>query len=163
VVVAGEGPLLEQFRRELHNLGLTERVHLLGRIRDVNRVIASSNLVLLTSTMEGFPNVLLEAQWLGCPVVAPNVGGIPEVVKNGETGILFERDQVVEASQACIRLLSNRLERERFSKAARDFVRKAYSLEQMLEGSTRVYDPSVTAQCRKSVSSLASASAVGSV
>jgi glycosyltransferase involved in cell wall biosynthesis len=139
VVMAGEGPLLSQFRREVHNLGLADRVKILGRTRDVRSVIVASDILLLTSSMEGFPNVLTEAGWLGCPVVAPRVGGIPEVVKDGETGILFKSDSVQEAVDGCVRLLTDRIDRERQSRAAMNHVSTQFTLARFVDQTVDCY------------------------
>jgi glycosyltransferase involved in cell wall biosynthesis len=139
VLVAGEGPLVRQFKGEMSNLDLSDRVHLLGRRRDVPTIISAADLLLLTSNMEGLPNVLMEAQWFGRPVVAPKVGGIPEVVQDGEGGWLFERNDVERAVDACATLLEDMVQRERMSKKGGEFVRSAFSLPQMIERSVEVY------------------------
>lgn len=138
-VVAGDGPLFNQMSREISNLGLTERVHLLGRRRDIPTVISAGNMLLLTSNVEGLPNVLMEAQFLGRPVVAPRVGGIPEVVIEGQGGFLFDARDVSGAVDACINLLSDAQVRSIMAKTGGDFVRKAFTLERMCVQSLDVY------------------------
>ena len=63
---------------------------LLGRRDDVPDLMQISSLLLLTSCFEGMPNVLMEAQALGLPVVASNVGGVPDCMIDGETGYLVD-------------------------------------------------------------------------
>ncbi len=90
IVIVGDGPdrpALESMAREL---GIEERVHFRGTVgRDeVLRLFRASDAALLSSAWENFPHTVVEALAVGCPVVATRVGGIPEVVRDGENGLL---------------------------------------------------------------------------
>src|SRR4029078_4819216 len=85
-LVFGDGPMRADMVSLATRLGIADRLHLPGREDDIGPRYKAMDVVLLTSRHEGLPNVLLEAQSLGVPVVAPDVGGMSEVVAHGVTG-----------------------------------------------------------------------------
>jgi len=85
---AGQGPLEPQIRELQRGSGLGDRFMLLGYRDDATRLIAAADLFVLASHHEGLPVTVMEALTLGVPVVAPAVGGLPEVVTSGNNGIL---------------------------------------------------------------------------
>jgi glycosyltransferase involved in cell wall biosynthesis len=85
---AGQGPLEAQIRELQRRSGLGDRFALLGYRDDATRLIAAADLFVLASHHEGLPVTVMEALTLGVPVVAPAVGGLPEVVTSGSNGIL---------------------------------------------------------------------------
>ncbi len=87
-VLAGDGRARPELEAEARRLGLGGRVVFLGHRRDVSRVLAALDLFVQPSVYEGFGLSLLEAMAAGLPVVASRVGGIPEVVDDGESGVL---------------------------------------------------------------------------
>jgi glycosyltransferase involved in cell wall biosynthesis len=88
LVIAGEGPERENLARQVAELGRPGTVHLTGNRRDVPRLYAALDVFALTSKSEGLPLVLPEAMAAALPVVATRVGGIPQVVDEGETGFM---------------------------------------------------------------------------
>ena len=91
-VAAGQGPLEAEIRVRHRELALGDRFELLGYRDDTTRLIAAADLFLLASHHEGLPVTVMEALTLGIPVVAPVVGGLPEVVTTGVNGILTAPD-----------------------------------------------------------------------
>ena len=87
--ISGEGPLLSQLKRAVERLKIEEYVSLPGFRSDSLAILAASDIVVCPSLVEPFPRVALEAMALGLPVIATEVGGIPEMVADGETGLLF--------------------------------------------------------------------------
>ena len=87
-VAAGQGPLEAEVRARHRQLALGDRFQLLGYRDDTTRLIAAADLFVLASHHEGLPVTVMEALTLGVPVVAPAVGGLPDVVTTGENGIL---------------------------------------------------------------------------
>lgn len=88
VVLAGDGPLNDWLRSYAQELA-ADRIHFTGFIEDPVRVYAAADLVVSTSLRESLGNTLIEAGFAGLPVIAPNLDGIPEVVKHGVTGLVL--------------------------------------------------------------------------
>ncbi len=109
VLIAGVGPLEDRLRQLAQRYGFTpETLQFLGARTDLGSLMVAADVLLLTSQFEGTPNVVLEAQLLGVPVVAPHVGGVADVVVHNETGILVE-DPVSSSAlaEALARILSD--------------------------------------------------------
>jgi glycosyltransferase involved in cell wall biosynthesis len=94
-LMAGEGPVRPLMAEAIKDYDLTKQIILLGNCDDVSGLMQESNIVLLTSEMEGYSITLVEAQALGVPVVATQVGGNGEVVQQGKTGLLVPYDAQV--------------------------------------------------------------------
>jgi glycosyltransferase involved in cell wall biosynthesis len=90
LVVAGDGPLRNQFELDVVDRGLVGFVHVLGHRNDIPQILAAIDVVILTSDSEGLPGVLIEAQMAGCPVVTVPVGGVRDLVDDGETGFVVD-------------------------------------------------------------------------
>ena len=90
--IAGDGAQKEPLQRRASMLGLEKRVQFLGRLEDVGALLAAADGVVLASRWEGLPLTLLEALTRGRPVVATRVGGVPDVIRDGETGRLVPAD-----------------------------------------------------------------------
>jgi glycosyltransferase involved in cell wall biosynthesis len=89
LVLIGSGRLENEIRDLVISLGLEDSVHFMGNRNDVYHFMNGSNIFLLPSLVEGLPAVILEAMASNCPVVAYDAGGISEIVRNRETGILI--------------------------------------------------------------------------
>lgn len=87
-VLAGDGPLREQILAEIGRRGLRDQVRFMGRVPQANRLVAASDVLLLSSHSEGLPVVVMEALAAGVPVVSTAVGGIPELIDDNRNGIL---------------------------------------------------------------------------
>jgi L-malate glycosyltransferase len=103
--IVGDGPLRPALEREAAARGLAGRVHFLGERRDVAALLAASDLFVLPSRWEASPNALIEAMAAGLPVVATRVGGIPELVDDGTTGVLVGVDDAAAMSGEILALL----------------------------------------------------------
>ena len=122
LVIVGEGserPRIEELRR---NLRLTDVVTLTGQQDNVNRYYSIADVFLLPSHSEGCPNVLLEAVAAGVPVVATEVGGIPEVVTNGRDAILVRKHDQAGLAAATAQILQDRELRDHLVSSAREIV-----------------------------------------
>jgi glycosyltransferase involved in cell wall biosynthesis len=132
LVVLGEGPQ----RAELERLG-DERVHLPGRVPDVAAWLDRADLLVHPARWEGFGLALLEAMLASLPVVATNVSSIPEVVADGETGILVPADDPAALAEAVNRVLANPSDY-----GARGFVRarSEFGVARMADRTLAVYE-----------------------
>ncbi|MEW6323941.1 MAG: glycosyltransferase [Nitrospirota bacterium] len=107
---------------EIRRLRLGERVTMLPYVENPREFISKLDVGVLCSTTEGFPNVVLEYMSQAKPVVASRVGGIPEIVKDGETGLLFEAGDASALARALVRLANDPALRERIGRAGLDTV-----------------------------------------
>lgn len=130
-LIAGTGPLQSDLEARVTTLGLDEAVTLLGRRDDIPSLMSISSVLLLTSSFEGMPNVVMEAQALGIPVVATRVGGVPDCVREGETGLIVESGDIEGLTRACALLLKDHRRRFEMGTAARKFMLKGFSIEAM--------------------------------
>ncbi len=119
LVLVGDGPERPRGLERAEELGVSEKVLFLGKHQSVDELLACADLFLLPSKNESFGLSALEALACGTPVIASNMGGIPELVAHGETGFLFPLGAVEEMAEAGISLLKDEERWTRFSDAAR--------------------------------------------
>lgn len=139
-VLAGDGP--ERARLELlaRELGLQSRTTFAGDIDDVPDLMASAHLLVHPSRSEGLSNTILETMAEGVPVVATDVGGTKELVKNGETGFLVPADQPALLADRIKRLLGSPELRSRLGQAGLALVRNKYSPSIVAAQYERIYE-----------------------
>ncbi|HMI58988.1 MAG TPA: glycosyltransferase family 4 protein [Gemmatimonadaceae bacterium] len=105
-LLVGDGPLRDALAAEIHALRLDEYVHLTGFRSDPESIEAAASVVVLTSkSLEGTPGVLLDALALGKPIVMTNVCGVPEVIKDGVSGLMVGIGDVDALGRAIARVL----------------------------------------------------------
>jgi N-acetyl-alpha-D-glucosaminyl L-malate synthase BshA len=120
LLMIGEGPELPVVRDLAEELGLREDVIFLGKQEDIACVLSLADVLLLPSAQESFGLVALEAMSCGKPVISSNAGGLPEVVKDGETGFVLPIGDVEGMAAKAVELVSNQEMYERFSRQAID-------------------------------------------
>ena len=133
LVVVGDGPERPRLERMAQDLGVSDRVYFSGQRskRETIGLMAACDFFILNSTHEGLPHVVLEAMALGLPVVATAVGGIPEVVRDGETGVLVSpEDRMLEST--LLTLVSNKEMKQQLGERAQRWIRENMSLEAMV-------------------------------
>lgn len=111
--------------------GLAGAVHLLGVRSDVGALLASADVFLLPSRFEGFPNAVMEAMAAGLPVVASDVGGIPDLVRHGEDGFLHAADDVEGMAASVLALLDDAALRARLGGAGRQRIAEEFTLKKL--------------------------------
>jgi glycosyltransferase involved in cell wall biosynthesis len=119
LVIVGDGPLRDALAQEVRSRGLEASVSMLGHRNDVERVFGGVDLVLLTSDVEGIPGVAIEATMTGCPVVTFPLGGVSQVVVDGETGIVLDRSDTTLMARRVVDLLRDDALRQTMSAQAR--------------------------------------------
>jgi glycosyltransferase involved in cell wall biosynthesis len=132
-VVAGVGPMKDEMQRRADELDLQDSLALLGRRDDIPELMQISSLLLLTSSFEGMPNVVMEAQATGLPVVVSNVGGVPDCMIHGETGYLVDRDDTNGFAHRCIEILEDDHLQARFGANGAAYMRSSFSRHAMAE------------------------------
>ena len=140
LVLAGDGPYARTLARSVGRHALGRRCHLLGQRRDAQALMAAADVLLLTSRVEGTPNVLLEAQWLGCPVVSTVAGGSAEALQPGVTGELVAGASAAELSAAVLALLCDDGRRQRMAAAGPVFVAAHFGIERMVDETLALYE-----------------------
>jgi glycosyltransferase involved in cell wall biosynthesis len=135
----GKGPLHEEISAKVLAAGLGDSVSLHGFREDLPMVLPCLDLLVHPALMEGLGVVLLQAAASGLPVVASRVGGIPEAVVHGETGLLVPAGEPGALAAAVTELLSHPDSGKEFGEKARDRVRSHFSVDRMVEGNLHVY------------------------
>lgn len=138
LIFIGAGPLEGWLAEEVTRRGLGDRVRLAGYQSDVVPWYAAADLCLLVSEAEGLPNVVLEAQGLGLPVVATHAGGAREAMLPGITGLIVDRIDPDDLAAAVTRALEPRW-RDRAARLARRRVAERFSMPAMVAGARALY------------------------
>ena len=152
-VVIGDNAFNPEYREELKEqairLGMKDRVIFTGFRLDVQKILSSLAVSVLPSLKEGLSNSLLESMAAGVPVVATNVGGNPEVVIDGETGLLVPPKNPAALAEAICRVLLTPGLRQSFGQAGRRRVLEQFSNERMVRTVERLYGDLLEASRRK--------------
>jgi glycosyltransferase involved in cell wall biosynthesis len=130
-LLVGDGPLREELRARVAALGLTDRLHWSGLQQDVRPYLATMDIYLMSSVVEGLPVALLEAMSMRCVVVSTAVGGIPEVIQHGENGFLVESRRPDQLAEVAGSLIAAPEARARCGAAARRTVERRFSIRHM--------------------------------
>jgi glycosyltransferase involved in cell wall biosynthesis len=129
----------DDMRARAAALGIGDRLHLPGPQADIAAWYRIMDLVMLTSRHEGLPNVLLEAQGLGIPVVAPDVGGMSETVRQGVTGWTIANADAESLAERASFCLTDSGWREQARRAAPVFVLERFGVPAMLQRHLEIY------------------------
>lgn len=140
LLLVGWGPLYEPLRARVQALGIANRCHFAGGVTDVLPWLRRMDVFVLPSLSEALSNSLLEAMAVGCAAVATEVGGNPELVCAGETGVLFAPGEVRSLSEKLQTLVEDRELRMRLAVAGQSFVRRQFSRENSLRTLTDLYN-----------------------
>ncbi len=137
--IIGEGPERKNIERYIEQKNLTERVLLTGFISNIENVIPELDIFLMTSKTEGLGTSILDAFAAEVPVVATRAGGIPEMVKNEDTGLLANVKDFKSLGDNIIRLINDRKLRQHLTSRAKDFLIEEYTKEKTAERTFRTY------------------------
>ena len=137
--IVGDGPERSAVEAEIRACALEGAVELLGERRDVQRLLAEADVFVLSSRSEGAPISILEAMATGVPVVASAVGGVPEIVKDGATGLLVPPGDPAALAAALEALLADPALRDRLGAAGQARVRERFSLAQLRRAHLDLY------------------------
>jgi glycosyltransferase involved in cell wall biosynthesis len=130
LILVGDGPERARVEAAIAELGLRDRVQLRGRLPEFETLeeIAQSDVLVLSSFMEGLPVVLMEALALSVPVVAPCVAGIPELVEDGVNGLLFAPGDWNKLADCLRRILADAALRERLAAPGRARIEQEFEI-----------------------------------
>jgi glycosyltransferase involved in cell wall biosynthesis len=139
LVLAGDGELRADLEALVGELGMYDRVRLLGYVADMGSWYAAFDAFLLTSANEGAPVVAIEAQAAGVPVVATDAGGTRTVVDDGETGFVVKVGDIDALVDRLLRLRNDVELRTRLGATGAERMRTRFSIERMVDDIDRVY------------------------
>jgi len=139
LIVVGDGEIRKQLELDADSFGVTQQVVFTGVRNDIPEILTALDILALPSYSEGFGLVLVEAMASGVPVVATNVGGIPEVVQDSETGILVNPGAPDELAAAILRLYNDQELRERLSRLGQECVESNFRIQETARKTEYLY------------------------
>ncbi len=144
LVLVGEGPRRSRLQAQAAGWGLGDHVILTGYRDDAEAIIAASDLLVMPSLREGFGDPIIEAMALCRPVIASRVGGMVEIVHDGETGLLVPPGDQSALAQAIVNLLRDPQARERMGLQGRQVALREFSVERLADGLAKLYNELVS-------------------
>jgi glycosyltransferase involved in cell wall biosynthesis len=139
LILIGDGEMRRPLETEITRKSLTDCVHLAGSRSDIDQILPGADAFVLSSKREGLPMSILEAMSAGLPVIATNVGGIPEVIRDGENGILVPSQDPDSLAGAICKVLDDSNYARELGKKARETIESKYSLTTVTEAYSRIY------------------------
>lgn len=159
-IMAGEGPLRADVVGQVRSLGLDGVVHVAGFRGDADSILARAEVACLSSREEGLGSVLLDALALGIPIAATRAGGIPDVVIDGDSGLLAAPSDPVALANAIVRILGDEALAGRLAANGRARA-ESFSVERMVDATIAVYERVLDSSGRSTgASSIASSESV---
>lgn len=138
-LMIGDGPLHDEAREWGKNRGLERKLHMIGNQSGIAPMISAMTCLLLTSRVEGLPNVLIEAQMVGVPVVSSRVGGAPEAVDAGHSGWLVEGDDPTRYAERVLAVLADSEWRKKAEISGPAFIKATFGLDRMIQQTSDLY------------------------
>ncbi len=139
VTIVGEGPQRHKLERLNRRLGLLDTVRFMGERKDAIEILSMFDVFVLPSLWEGLPYALIEAGALGRAVVASDIDGNCEIIKDGETGVLVPPKDTDALASSIIKLLSDEETRNRMGKNLRESILPRYTLARMVRKTQKLY------------------------
>ena len=140
LLLVGEGELHASLQTQTQKLGITHQVRFLGSREDVPEILKIADIFALSSLWEGLGRAMTEAMLLGKPVVVPNIYGIPEIVHQHDTGLLFPAGNVQQLAVDLVYLLQHPEARHRIGQNAKQLTRKLFDADFMVQQIEQIYD-----------------------
>jgi glycosyltransferase involved in cell wall biosynthesis len=137
--IIGEGELMAELQALSDSLGIKQALTFTGFRKDVGAFYKIADLFVMSSLQEGLGTAMLDALALGKPVVATNAGGIPEVIKDGETGRLVEAANPQALAKGIIAMLGHKDQAQAMAQRGQTVVKEQFSIEAMVENNLAVY------------------------
>lgn len=138
--IAGSGEERDKLQNMAKNIDILDTVKFLEFVPDAKKYLSGADIFLLPSRNEAFPYVILEAGIAGMPIIATSVGGIPEIIKDMQNGILVHPRNPKEIAEAIIYLLDHKEKQEEFGNEIKKTVTNFFSLDRMLSETLKIYN-----------------------
>jgi len=145
LLIVGQGKLESDLKKLADDLGLSKNIHFFPVVNNTSEFLTLFDIFVMPSLQEGLGLSIMEAQAAGIPVIASNVGGIPSLIRNGETGILVTPSDVSALARAMIDLLNDPQKRKELSQRGYESIKKNFSADQMVEQTQNLYERLVAA------------------
>ncbi len=139
LIIVGDGPVKVKLQQGIKDYGLNDRVFLPGRKDNIPDYLSAFDIFVLTSDFEGISNTILEAMACGVPVVATNVGGTPEIVDDGNTGLLVKPRNKNELFNSLKKLYDDPPLRQKMGESAINAIAEKFSLMRMVNEYENIY------------------------
>lgn len=139
IIIIGDGELRPELERQITGLKLQDKIILTGSVKDASKYLQAFDIAVMSSVKEGVPYFLLEAMSAGLPIVATKVGGIPEVITNGENGFLVESKNPAALAGKIKTLAEDENLRQQFSNNNQQKVKDQFNLEDTIKKTLQIY------------------------
>ncbi|MBI1869914.1 MAG: glycosyltransferase family 4 protein [Chlamydiae bacterium] len=139
-VIAGEGKDREKYELEVKKRGITGRFRFLGFVANIYEALALMDIFVLPSEWEGLPLSILEAMAFGVPVIATNVGGVPEVIEHEKTGLLISPRDPIAIRDAVLKILNHPEKTQKMVEAGCCQIQQNFSEEKMIRQTLEIYE-----------------------
>jgi glycosyltransferase involved in cell wall biosynthesis len=139
LIIIGDGPQWDNLQKLIKEKNLEDKVIMTGRRNDVAEILPDLDLFVLPSKEEALGTSILEASACGVPVVASNIGGIAECVREDKNGLLFEAMNSDDLKEKLLQMINNKEKYEYFKSNARDFIKQNFSVEKMVRETEDLY------------------------
>jgi glycosyltransferase involved in cell wall biosynthesis len=138
-IFVGDGPGRNRVEQEIKNAQLEAHILMTGYREDIPAILSFADLGIISSVAEGIPQFLFQMMAMGKPVIATEVGGIPEIVTSGVHGVLIPPEDPAALAKAMVQVLGDPESARRLGEAGRRLVEQEYTVEKMAEKVYRVY------------------------
>ena len=140
--IAGDGPEKERLQKKASDLGICTRVYFLGALeeRERNALLYLTDIFIMSSKTEGCPTSLLEAMYFEKPIIATKVGGIPEIIKHEESGLLISERDPQSLADTILDIAENQIRRIQFGKRAKQVFEERFTQQHMLKAYNNIYN-----------------------
>ena len=139
LLIVGEGKFEDYLKKMVHDFHLKNNVRFYPVVNRTAEILSLLDIFVMPSLQEGLGLAVMEAQAMGLPVIASRVGGIPRLIKDGETGLLVVPQDVIGLSEAILFFLNDKTKAQQIGENARKFIHNEFSADKMVEKTLQVY------------------------
>ncbi|WP_198512459.1 glycosyltransferase family 4 protein [Bacillus sp. mrc49] len=139
LLLAGDGPLLDECKKLAHSLGIEDKVDFLGFRKDIDQLLKISDLAVASSLREGLPVNIMEAMACGLPIIANENRGHKELVSNGQNGWLISKNDEKSFSEKIMKVAGNKEMRKVLGETSQIMIERKYSMKKIMEAKSDMY------------------------
>jgi len=140
VIIIGDGERKEKLQERINRYNLQDYIFMLGRVEEAEKYLKAFDIFSLTSITEALPYALLEAGQAGLPIIASNVGGIPEIIDDMQSGILVRPKEPEEIEKGIKFLIENPEKVKFFSQNIQTKIKENYNIDTMVKNTVEIYN-----------------------